>query len=130
MPDIPETTLLVLSESPVDVRVASALQSAAQALGYAEGCAILQTDDIPDLKRFVFAVDPWAVMAIDEASIETLRAAFSLTQAEFAPDVPACVAGYALVAVPAFSGCLDDPASKRVAWGRMHAAAHPENPLG
>lgn len=121
--------LVILSAEPVEVRVASALQSAAQALGYVDGCDIVQLTDIPDFKRFVFECDPWALMAIDDASIAALRAAFSLETQDFDADNPACVAGYKLVAVPGFATCLDDQDAKRVAWQRMKAAAHPGNPL-
>lgn len=124
-----DTTLVVLAGSPVDVRVASALQSAARALGYADGCAIVQLADAGDLKRFVFEADPWAIMAIDDASIDALRVAFELDAQAFAPDVTARVMGYRLVAVPGFAACIDEPQAKRVAWGRMRAAVHPGNPL-
>lgn len=125
----PETTLLALTSSPVEVQVASALQSAAQALGYADGCDIIQLGDQPDLKLFVFEADPWAVMALDADSIDALREAFSLSIDDFAVDVPVNVAGYELVAVPDFADCMGDQDAKRVAWRRMHAAAHPKNPL-
>lgn len=125
----PETTLLVLTSSPVEVQVASALQSAAQALGYADGCDIIRLGERPDLKLFVFEADPWAVMAIDDASIEALRDAFSLSDDDFAADVPINIAGYELVAIPGFADCMEDQDAKRVAWKRMHAAAHPKNPL-
>lgn len=124
-----ETLLLVLAEKPVEVQAASALQSAAQALGYAEGCSIVQLGDASDLKRLVYEVDPWAVMAIDDASIAALQEAFKLSSSDFRADYPASVSGYALVAVPGFAECLDDPDAKRIAWKRMHAAAHPKNPL-
>ncbi|MEI3377072.1 MAG: hypothetical protein V8R08_04450 [Coriobacteriales bacterium] len=124
-----DTTLVVLASLPVDVRVASALQSAARALGYADGCAIVQLADLGEPRRFVFETDPWAVIAIDDASIDALRTAFELDAQAFSPDVPARVTGYALVAVPGFATCLDDPEAKRIAWARMQAAAHPGNPL-
>lgn len=124
-----ESTLIVLSHEPVSVQVASALQSAAAALGYGSGAALLQLDSIEDLKFFVFDADPWAVMAIDDPSIAALRRAFDLSEERFAPDKPAEHAGYRFVAVPGFAACLEDPNAKRVAWGRMQAAAHPGNPL-
>ena len=129
MAQVQDTTLVVLTGSPVDVRVASALQSAAQALGYADGCAIVQLADAPDLKCFVFEADPWSVIAIDDASIDALRSAFDLAIQDFAPDIPAQAIGYRLVAVPGFAACLDDADAKRIAWARMQAAAHPGNPL-
>ena len=124
-----DTTLVVLTSASLDVRVASALQSAAQALGYADGCAIVQLADVDDLKRFVFETDPWSLIAIDDASIDALRSAFDLAIQEFAPDAPAHAIGYQLVAVPGFAACLDNPEAKRIAWSRMQAAAHPGNPL-
>lgn len=124
-----DTTLVVLANAPLDVRVASALQSAAQALGYADGCAIVQLSEAGDLRRFVFEADPWSLITIDDASIDALRGAFDLDEQAFAADVPAHVTGYRLVAVPGFAACLDDPDAKRVAWVRMQAAAHPGNPL-
>ena len=102
-----DTTLIVLTGVSVDVRVASALQSAAEALGYADGCAIVRLSDVDDLRRF----------------------AFDLDARDFAGDVPASVTGYNLVAVPAFADCLDDMEAKRIAWMRMKAAVHPGNPL-
>ena len=129
MPQTPDSTLVIIAGEPVDVRVASALQSAAQALGYADGCAIVQLADAGDLKRFVFEADPWSLIAIDDASIDALRGAFDLDEQAFAADVPVHVTGYRLVAVPGFADCLDDPDAKRVAWVRMQAAAHPGNPL-
>lgn len=124
-----DTTLIVLTGVSVDVRVAFALQSAAEALGYADGCAIVRLSDIDDLRHFVFESDPWTVMAIDDASIDALREAFDLDARDFAGDVPASVTGYNLVAVPAFADCLDDMEAKRNAWMRMKAAVHPGNPL-
>lgn len=111
------------------MRVASALQSAARALGYPDGCAIVQLADVDDLRLFVFEADPWVVIAIDDVAVGALRAAFGLDEVAFASDVPANATGYKLVAVPGFAGCLDDPDAKRVAWARMKAAAHPGNPL-
>ena len=119
-----DTTLIVLTGVSVDVRVASA-----EALGYADGCAIVRLSDVDDLRRFVFESDPWTVMAIDDASINALREAFDLDARDFAGDVPASVTGYNLVAVPAFADCLDDMEAKRNAWMRMKAAVHPGNPL-
>lgn len=129
MPAPIDSTLVVLTCAPLDVRAASALQSSADALGYADGAHIQQLDEVQDLKRFVFEVDPWSVMAVDDASIEALRVAFSLDEQQFAPDAPITITGYRLVAVPAFAECLDDQDAKSIAWRRMKAAAHPANPL-
>lgn len=129
MPASIDSTLVVLTSAPLDVRAASALQSSADALGYANGAHIQQLDEVQDLRRFVFEVDPWTVMAIDDASVDALRDAFSLDAQQFAADMPVTVTGYRLVAVPAFADCLDDQNAKSIAWGRMKAAAHPGNPL-
>lgn len=129
MPDAQETTLVILTARPVDVRVASALQAAARALGYPDGCRIVTLSEAGDVQRFVFGCDPWSVMAIDDASIASLRDSFDLDPSQFASDCPASIAGYTLVAVPGFAACLDDADAKRAAWHRMKAATHPENPL-
>lgn len=124
-----ETTLLVLASQQVQVRVASALQSAANALGYPDGCYIQQLDQADDLRLCIFDVDPWSVIAIDEASIVALQQAFDLNASQFDAEHPVQVCGYTLVAVPGFAECLDDDSEKRVAWHRMQVAAHPKNPL-
>lgn len=124
-----DTTLLVLASEPVQVRVASALQSAAQALGHIDGCQITQLEQVEGLRTFVFDLDPWCVIAIDDKAIAGLRRTFDLDDIQFGADHPIQVFGYTLVAVPGFANCLDDTSAKRVAWGRMQAAAHPKNPL-
>lgn len=124
-----DSTFIVLAGTPLDVRVASALQSSAGALGYEGGAHIQLLDEVSDLKSFVFEADPWSVVAVDDVSIEALREAFALDEKQFAPDKPVTVTGYRLVAVPAFAECLDDQDAKRIAWCRMKAAAHPGNPL-
>lgn len=129
MQDIPETTLLVLTSSPAEIKVASALQAAAQALGHTGGCCIVQLADVTDLKLFIYQADPWSVMAIDDASICALRDAFSLSEDEFSVDNPIEISGYTLVAVSNFADCLEDQEVKRVAWERMKRAEHPKNPL-
>ena len=129
MADAQDTTLLVLTSAPLEVRVASALQSAAQALGYPDGCCIMQLAEVDDLRLSIFESDPWSVIALDSAAIEALREAFAFSPGQFAADIPASVAGYTLVAVPGFAECLDDEREKRVAWNRMKSARHPDNPL-
>lgn len=124
-----DTTLIVLSEQAVSVRAASALQSAAQALGFPDGCQIIQLADTQDLRLYIFERDPWSVIAIDDASIVALQQAFGLDQKTFSPDTPVSCAGYRLVAVPSFIESLDDQGAKRIAWQRMKSAAHPGNPL-
>ncbi len=74
--------------------------------------------------------DPWSVVAVDEAGLALLSAAFGDASAGLAPDAPVCVEGYMLVAVPGFAECLHDEQAKRVAWKRLKAARHPGNPLG
>lgn len=129
MAAIQETTLLVLSGNPVEVRVASALQSAAKALGYVDGCQIACLEQVEDVRLFVFESDPWCVLAIDDEAADALRAAFGLNAVDFSADLPAHACGYILIAVPGFVECLDDAAAKRIAWNRMKAAVHPGNPL-
>ncbi len=124
-----DTTLLVLASEPVQVRVASALQSAAQALGHIDGCQIIQLDQVDELRSLVFGLDPWCAIAIDDKAIASLRQAFDLDDTQFGAGHPIQVCGYTFVAVPGFANCLDDTSAKRVAWGRMQAAAHPKNPL-
>lgn len=124
-----DTTLLVLASEPANMRVASALQSAAKALGYEDGCYIAQIGETADLRMFIFESDPWSVMAVDDESISALQNAFGLEFGQFAPDRTAHVCGYQFVAVPGFAECLDDHSAKRVAWHRMKAAAHPGNPI-
>lgn len=125
----PDTTLLVLSSRTPEVRIASALQSAASALGHKDGCSIMDAHDVDDLKRLVFEIDPWSVIAIDDPSIAAINDAFAFDEGPLSADHPAEFAGYTFVAVPGFAECLDDPDEKRIAWGRMKSAAHPQNPL-
>lgn len=124
-----DTTLLVLASEPVQVHVASALQSAAQALGHVDACQIAQLDQVNELRTFIFELDPWCVIAIDDNAIRALRQAFEFDDSQFDVDYPAQACGYHLVAVPGFAGCLDDAEAKRIAWHRMQAAMHPKNPL-
>lgn len=130
MPQEADSTLIILSSEPVEVQVASALQSAAQALGHAGGCSIVQLADVADLKRFVFERDPWSVIVIDEPSVDAVRSAFSFESSAFSVDAPAQAFGYVFVAVPGFAECLGDEGAKRAAWRRMKTARHPSNPLG
>lgn len=108
----------------------AALDACAKSLGH-EGhvCyADLSTLSGDDLVLAIHKWDPWSVVAVDEASIARLREAFGDEAFAFAPDAPTEVRGYLLVAVPAFEQCLQDQQAKRVAWGRMKAAAHPGPP--
>jgi hypothetical protein len=86
--------------------------------------------DADSLALLVERTDPWSVVAIDEASVSALAAAFGKESASLAPDAPVCAEGYTLVAVPGFAECLHDAQAKRVAWRRLKAARHPGNPLG
>ena len=81
------------------------------------------------LALYIERVDPWAVVAIDEPAIEALRRAFGDESASLSPDRPVEARGYTLVAVPGFAACLHDQQAKRVAWHRLKAARHPQNPL-
>lgn len=124
-----DTTLIVLAGQTVPVRAASALQSAAQALEFVDGCQIVQIADTDDVRGLIFERDPWSVIAIDDVAVNALRQAFGLDHNVFSPDRPARCSGYLLVAVPGFVECLDNQDAKRVAWQRMKVAAHPGNPL-
>ena len=107
-----------------------ALNSCAEALGYTGSPRFVDVSaySSQELVLAVHAWDPWSVVAIDDASARMLAAAFGDEAADFAPDAPVTVRGYRLVAVPGFEECLKDKGAKRVAWGRMKAAAHPQSP--
>lgn len=126
-----DATLLVLTEARLDQRVINALESAAQALGHADGACIARLSETGDeLALFIAQGDPWSVVAIDDASVAALQKSFPPESSRLYPDAPVEVPeGYQLVAVPGFSACLDDQAAKRVAWNRLKAARHPGNPL-
>lgn len=126
-----DATLLVLSSARLDQRVINALESAAQALGHAGGaCVATLAEAGADIVAFVAQGDPWAVVAIDDAAVQELKAGFGAEAERLFPDAPVDVAlGYRLVAVPGFAECLDDMDAKRVAWHRLKAARHPGNPL-
>lgn len=128
----PDATFLVLSAAALDQKVINALDSAARALGHSSGaCVATLAEAAPDIALFVATADPWTVVAIDEEAVAALALAFSPQAAGFAADEPVShQLGYTLVAVPGFADCLDDLEFKRIAWGRLQAAAHPSNPLG
>lgn len=137
-------SLLVLSETSASEAVRAALEASAQRLGYANPLAFVsleelsantwaaQTaalDGVTPLALAVHDVDPWCVVALDDASVEALRGAFGPEAARFAADTPVEVRGYKLVAVPGFEECLSDQEAKRVAWRRLQAAKHPKRPV-
>ena len=138
-----DATLIVLSDGPLDQAVINALEASAEKLGHKALCVATlgearaagvesdPRDDAPAeaLAAYIAEADPWAVVAIDDASVEALRAAFGGESRALAPDAPVNVLGYELVAAPAFAECLGDAAVKRVAWRRLQAARHPGNPL-
>ena len=147
MADAVDPTLLVLARMRPTPAVEKALASAAGALGHTAGLAVrtldaagegglcsdsgraLEASDSEALALYIERVDPWAVVAIDEPAIEALRRAFGDESASLSPDRLVEARGYTLVAVPGFAACLDDQQAKRVAWHRLKAARHPQNPL-
>ncbi len=84
--------------------------------------------DSAGLELAVHECDPWDVVAVDDGAIQALKDAFCDEASQLAPDNPVEVRGYLMVAAPDFEGCLQDQAAKRVAWGRLKAAAHPQAP--
>lgn len=126
-----EATLLVLSDVPLGQRAINALESAAQALGHSDGACIITCAELPeDTAAFLVSCDPWAIVAIDDASTDLLREAFPPESQKLFADAPVTVPeGYRLVSVPGFAQCLDDREKKRTAWNRLKAARHPGNPL-
>lgn len=119
-----------VASQPFSVEAVEALGACSVALGY-EGPARFVDISSYDAEELVLAVhtwDPWSVVAIDEASAAKLAAAFGLQAQGFAPDAPVTARGYRFVAVPGFEECMADKDAKRVAWGRMKAAAHPGPP--
>lgn len=122
--------LAFVSCAPFSTEARDALGACAKALGY-EGTARFADVSAYDSQKLVLAVhawDPWSVVAIDEESVAKLAAAFGAEACGFGPDAPVVVRGYRLVAVPGFEECMTDKDAKRVAWGRMKAAAHPGAP--
>lgn len=137
-------SLLVLAKAPVSEAARAALEASAARLEYtapvrfaslselaadARLAAEAQQASVDALALFVHEVDPWCVVALDDAGIEALRDAFAPDVALFAPDEPAEAHGYKLVAVPGFEACMDDQEAKRVAWRRLQAAKHPKRPV-
>jgi len=140
-----ESTLLYVHGEPLSDAVVAALRSSAEALGHKDGCSFATPAELAayaaphkgeaadaectDVGLALFALDPWAVVAVDELGIVALQGAFGDQSAMLAPDKPVEACGYTLVAVPEFAACLDDQPAKRVAWTRLKAARHPGNPL-
>lgn len=123
-------SLAFVSCAPFSAEATEALGACAKALGY-EGEARFADVSAYSSSELVLAVhtwDPWSVVAIDEASAAKLAEAFGVEARGFAPDAPVTVRGYRFVAVPGFEECMADKEAKRVAWGRMKAAARPGVP--
>lgn len=127
---IPHASLLVLSEGTLSSEAIKALEASAERLGHGQGITFLDTSclDDPRILLAVHECDPWDVVAVDEQSMAKLKASFGEAALSFAPDAPIEARGYLLVAVPGFEECLHDQAAKRVAWGRLKAAAYPKVP--
>lgn len=133
--------LLVLTEHAASEPVRAALEASAQRLGYAHVPLFVsleelansdlvaqaeQVEGVTPLALLVHGVDPWNVVALDDASVQALRVAFPPGEArDLAADHPVTVRGYQLVAVSGFEACLEDQPAKRVAWRRLQAAQCP-----
>ncbi|MGN0039169.1 MAG: hypothetical protein ACI36Y_08595 [Coriobacteriales bacterium] len=120
-------TLLALCACPPGEHVRSALEASAQRLGHerAPAFAVTASASPAELRLLAFELDPWAVVALDDASGELLYEAFAAEAAGFGPDSPVEACGYMLVAVPGFADCFGSQELKRLAWGRLKAAEHP-----
>lgn len=127
---VPHASLLVLSEGALSSEAIKALEASAERLGHGRSIVFLDISclDVPRLLLAVHECDPWDVVAVDEQSVAKLKAAFGEAALSFAPDAPVEARGYLLVAAPGFEECLHDQAAKRVAWGRLKAAAYPKVP--
>ena len=122
--------LVFVACKPVSAEASSALESCAKALGYELPARFVDISSY-EADKLVLAVhtwDPWSVVAVDKESMVRLATAFGVEADGFAPDAPVFVRGYRFVAVPGFEECMGDIEAKRVAWGRMKAAAHPGAP--
>lgn len=145
MADFGQAQLLVLTEHTAGTDVRTALEASAQRLGYGQPPQFVsldelaqstlaaqaeQLDGVAPLALLVHTVDPWCVVALDDAGVQALSTAFAEEEATgFAADAPVTVHGYKLVAVPDFEACLDNQPAKRAAWRRLQAAKHPGRPL-
>ena len=121
-----DATFLVLSCSDVGEDVRNALRSAATALGHKRLPLFATVDECSNLELFVYEIDPWAVVLIDNEAIAAANQAFP--SLNVAPDKPVEYAGYTFVAVPGFAACIDAPAAKRIAWKQLQDAKHPVVP--
>lgn len=128
--EVPRASLLVVSKHVLSDDAVKALMASAERLGHGESVAFLDVSGF-EASQILLAVhkcDPWCVVALDEQAINELKAAFGEAALSFAPDKTVEARGYLLVAVPGFEECLHDQAAKRVAWGRLKAAAYPKVP--
>ncbi len=125
-----QASLLVLSAGELSQAALCALEASANSLGHADSVRFTDVSLLEgeELVLEVHECDPWCVVAVDDGAVAALRAAFAQEAEGFAPDNPVEVRGYLFVAVPAFEECLQDQTAKRVAWGRLKAAAHPKEP--
>lgn len=123
-------TVLVLHSGSLSTAAQDALQASATALGHVFPAVFADVQGLSprSLSFLVHERDPWSVVAVDDASIDALRAAFDIGEENFAPDAPTIECGYTLVAVPGFANCLQDQTAKRIAWERLKAAKHPGSP--
>ena len=129
MEDAGNATFLVLSAKPLPASAHEALVASAHKLGHADAAFAFTASCTPrDVAMLVHRFDPWSVVAVDEESVEALKAAFAKEAADFGPDHPTMVRGYRFVAVPGFAQCLEDQEAKRAAWQRLKAAQHPGAP--
>ena len=126
MTNQPDTCFIVVSEHELNEKTKAALNNAVKALGYDIPPAFIVSTDSEQLLDAIFEIDPWAVVAVDDASIYTLKAAFGNEAEKLAQDSPVEVCGYNIVAVPGFEDCLNSYEAKCVAWTRLQAAVHPK----
>lgn len=120
-----DTCLIILSASECGEDVVLALKKSADALGYEQAPLFLNACELENIREAIFDIDPWAVIAIDDKSIQMLGEAFALNSDEFHADCPVLACGYKLVAVPDFASCLNNQEKKRIAWTRLKTAQHP-----
>ena len=126
MTNLSDTCFIVVSDHELNEEAKDALSCAVKALGYDTPPDFIVFSNKEELSDIIFKHDPWAVVPVDEPSISAIASAFKLDANSFGVDMPKDVCGYTLVAVPGFEDCLSDETTKRVAWARLKAAAHPK----